>query len=665
MTTPSCSAPVAERFVGTVGLLLVLVALLLPGPHDRAVAEPSVLLVRGDFLGENGLPNQPKAAAAYEAAAGLLRQLNLAYTPYADSRVEEEGLPAAALAVFPYNRAMTEREATAVVGFMAAGGKVVVCFAGHPRVLAALGVSHQGWCPGAGPAARLLVQADWPGCPARVAWPAAQRARLAPGAGGQTAAVWQGTTPAPAIVGNAAGLFIGALPCRSDSRQLPLWRAALGELVPGLWEQMLVTDPAALPGRGRFASFAELRAYLQAAGTQVPGLAPACEQAQLATDLLGQARTALAGGQVPAALEAVTRARQAAESAYWQSYPPVPGELRGAWMCNYAEPSWPEATRALAAGGFNTVFPYMMSGGIAFYRSRALPRHPDVASHGDYLAEAVAAGRAAGISVHTRMLNMSCLFAPAEVKQALAAQGRLMRSAGGKTYDWLCPTNERNRRTEVAAALEMLAYGVQGLQFDYLRYPSASTCYCAACRRKFEADEGLTVARWPEDAAEGCYRGRFADWRREQLTSLVAELSQAVKRARPTALVSAAVFLNWEDHRETFGQDWKVWTDRHLVDFVCPMDYTTDPERFDLYVSRQERWIGGKVPYAAGIGVYADGFHFRGPEQVLEQIRVAREHGSQGFVIFNYQPRLVTDYLPWLRLGVTREPTEFRVGAAE
>lgn len=346
-----------------------------------------------------------------------------------------------------------------------------------------------------------------------------------------------------------------------------------------------------------------------------------------------------------------------------QSFPPVAGELRGVWMCNYAEPSWPVAMQALADANFNAVFPYMMSGGVAFYQSRVLPMHPDLTTHGDYLAEAVAAARAAGVPFHARMLNLSTLFAPAPVRKCLADQGRLMVDTRGKTVNWLCPTNKSNRQAQVDSALEMLAYGVDGIQFDYLRYPSADTCFCKTCRRKFESDMRIKVGKWPEDAARGCYRGRFADWRREQLTSLVGEIYQAVKAAKPSAAVSAAVFLNWEDHRETFGQDWKAWIDRGFVDFVCPMNYTTNPDRFNLYVARQEKWIAGKVPYATGIGINADGYHFEGPEQVLDQIRVAREHGSQGFVIFNYNPALVRDYLPWLKLGATSEPTQFQWSA--
>jgi uncharacterized lipoprotein YddW (UPF0748 family) len=328
-------------------------------------------------------------------------------------------------------------------------------------------------------------------------------------------------------------------------------------------------------------------------------------------------------------------------------------------MHHYADPSWPEAMRHLARANFNAVFPYMMSGGVAFYRSRALPLAAAVREGRDSLSQAVAASRETGVPVHARMLNLSVLFSSPETRAALKKQGRLAVDGDGGTVNWLCPTNPHNRQAQVEAALEMAAYGVAGIQFDYLRYPSADTCCCGNCRRQFERDLGVKVAKWPADVLRGGYRGRFVEWRCAQLTRLVRSISHAVRKQHPQTYVSAAVFLNWEDHRVTFGQDWKVWVEQGLVDFVCPMDYTTNNSRFRLYVTRQRDWIGGKLPFAAGIGVYADGYDFPGPELVTEQVRLAREAGAKGFVIFNYSPDLARDYLPFLAQGLTREPTAF------
>jgi uncharacterized lipoprotein YddW (UPF0748 family) len=643
-----------ERVVGLLGLALLVLAGLLPGPRDVVSAAPAVVLVRGDYLGENGLPNQAKATAAYEAVADILKRLNVPCVASSDSLVEREGLPQAAIAIFPYNRAMTDAEAERILSFMSAGGKAIVCFTGHAAVLATLGVQPAGVIA-APPSAAMAMLEDLPGVGETVKWPAECLAQATANAPARVLAKWQ-PLEAPAIVAGERGLFLTALP-GDGGEQRALWRALLGRMAPALWQQMIETDPSRIPARGRFSSLLHLQQYAQRLAIR-----PACEATSEALQLLTKARQDLEAQRINEALEAVAGARKLTEQAFWQSYPSLPGELRGVWMSNTAEPSWRVATKSLADANFNAIFPYMMSGGVAFYNSNVLPRHPSLATGGDNLREAVAAAKAAGIPIHARMLNMTTLFAPADVRKALALQGRLMMTDRGKTSDWLCPSNSANRKMEVASALEMLAYGVDGIQFDYFRYPGEDTCFCPTCRKCFERDLGAKVANWPADARSGCYRGRFADWRREQLTSLVGEISAAIRQARPGAMVSAAVFLNWESHRENFGQDWKAWVDRGLVDFVCPMDYTTDPKRFELYVTRQEKWIDGKAPYAAGIGVHADGYRFTGPEMVLEQIRVAREHGSKGFVIFNYSGKLVKEYLPWLKLGATAEPTEFLGG---
>lgn len=418
--------------------------------------------------------------------------------------------------------------------------------------------------------------------------------------------------------------------------------------------------PITLPAR--WPSLAEMWAELQVTAPANPALAPALESARQAVGQVAEAQAARLQRDVEQAGQLIRQARQTALTAFYQSYPPVDGELRGVWMHNYASPSWSAALQTLREHHFNAVFPYMMSGGVAFYPSRVLPAHPSVAEKGNFLAAAVKASRQSGVLLHGRMLNLTTLFATPETRRQLAAQGRLMVSATGQTGDWLCPSQPVNRRAQVAAALELAAAGVDGVQFDYLRYPGKNFCFCRSCRQAFEKARGSRVTRWPQDVTEGSLKATFGDWRRGQLTSLVGEITGAVRREYPGVMVSAAVFLNWEGHREAFGQDWKVWVERGLLDFVCPMNYTTNPETFRLYVSRQQQWIGGLLPYASGIGVHATNHHCPGPHMVVEQIRIAREHGSQGFVIFNYSDTLARDYLPSLKLGITRDPTGFRCG---
>jgi len=307
----------------------------------------------------------------------------------------------------------------------------------------------------------------------------------------------------------------------------------------------------------------------------------------------------------------------------------------------------------LARANFNVVFPYVASAGVAYYPSAILPR----ADRGDwdYLQAAVNAAQAAGLEIHPRMLVMQALFAPRAVKDNLAAQGRLAVNSQGKATDWLCPTDPRNQEQLLAVATEIvLRYPVQGLQLDYFRFGDMDTCVCARCRAEFEKAVGVTTGNWPQTAVSGPLRPRFLEWRREKLTELLRALRLQLKAVRPEVRLSVATFPNWRTSQDYVGQAPAAWAKEGLVDFLCPMNYTDDLRRFQGFVEEQTTQLAGVVPLAVGIGAFADNCTFSSPQQMADQIEAARKHGAAGFVVFNYNPRLVTDFLPWMEMGLTR-----------
>lgn len=630
-----------------------------------AATGPGVVVVRGDLLGPGGEPNRPRADSSFRSVCKMLSMLSIPHVVTCDSAVERDGLPGGGVAIFPYNRAVSDREAQVVERFVERGGKVLVLFTGRSDLLGWAGVRFREWRANAGRAAHghLTTLRTLPGVEATLRWSAPQIACVELLEGSEATANWHSNDDAKPVLAAAAGpfgAFVGLLPePEPTEQQARLLRAVLGETMPALWPRIVRTDAASVPLPTRFGTLGDLLAWLGPDHGEVGRPDATRAHAQQAVRCLAQARDALAGGDPGTALQLVTEATRLAQEASWTSYPSVPGELRGVWMHNYAEPSWPQALADVTAAHLNAVFPYMMSGGVAFYESAVLPEHKSVLSHGDYLRKAVAAAADGPVQVHARMLNMSLLFAPDGVRQSLRAQGRCAMDSSGRKLDWLCPSNEANRRVQVESARELVRYGVAGIQFDYLRYPSRSSCVCPTCRKHFERDLQIRVSRWPQDAITGGYRERFNLWRRSQITRIARDVSAAVRAERPDAYVSAAVFLNWEDHVVTFGQDWKAWIEEGIVDFVCPMNYTQDPARLAEYLQRQRGWVAGKTPLICGIGVYADGHRMSGPADLLNQVDVARANGSAGFVIFNYSPALCRDYLPWLAKGATSSPTAF------
>ena len=130
-------------------------------------------------------------------------------------------------------------------------------------------------------------------------------------------------------------------------------------------------------------------------------------------------------------------------------------------------------------------------------------------------------------------------------------------------------------------------------------------------------------------------------------------MAQEVRRVAPGVKISAAVFEDFRITPENIGQDWKKWTDEGLLDFVCPMDYTDSPVRFDRLLDFQAE-IDRKVPVFPGIGLSSTGAGVENrAHRVAEQIAIARKHGYRGFTVFNFDGAAI-EVLPKLSLGPTK-----------
>ena len=186
-------------------------------------------------------------------------------------------------------------------------------------------------------------------------------------------------------------------------------------------------------------------------------------------------------------------------------------------------------------------------------------------------------------------------------------EGRTQVTVEGKPIDWLCPSHPENQRLERESMLEVARkYPIDGLHFDYIRYPDGRSCFCDGCRRRFEADSGRPVANWPADCFHGARQEEYNDWRCRQITTLVAAVHRELKRIRPEAKLSAAVFGDYPECRRSVAQDWPLWIRRGFLDFVCPMDYTKDDEQFARLVRKQVKLVAGRMPIYAGIGIAGD-----------------------------------------------------------
>jgi uncharacterized lipoprotein YddW (UPF0748 family) len=317
--------------------------------------------------------------------------------------------------------------------------------------------------------------------------------------------------------------------------------------------------------------------------------------------------------------------------------------------------SWDQSLKLLAANGFTAIVPNIAWGGSASYPSKVLPVSDIVAQRGDQIAQCLEAAHKAGLQVHVWKVNWNMGWSsPKEFVEQMKRDGRTqVRFDGTSKEPWLCPSHPANQQLEIDSMVEIASnYDVDGIHFDYIRYPDQDYCFCPGCRERFEDSIGQKVANWSADVRKDqAIRAKWLDFRRANITKVVSEVSRLARAKRPGIKISAAVFRDWPTDRDAVGQDWKLWCEKGYVDFVCPMDYTPLNSQFESQVTGQKTWAGN-TPVYPGIGLST--WQSRDPVKVIEQIQITRKHNAGGFMIFEYDAIEAEQVLPLLGLGVTR-----------
>jgi hypothetical protein len=201
-------------------------------------------------------------------------------------------------------------------------------------------------------------------------------------------------------------------------------------------------------------------------------------------------------------------------------------------------------------------------------------------------------------------------------------------------FDWLCPAHPENRELEKNVMVELVRkYDVDGVHFDYMRYPYEPFCYCQNCEQRFSMETGLKIDIWPDDVwKEGKYRGVYLEWRKELITSSAEDIARAIHVFDSYVCVSLAARSGIRTAYLHDGQQWWNWDDKGILDFVCPMNYTPDPEEYLSDIQQHLPLLESSIPYYGGIGLFLN----KKSEMLKESIRKGRLFGQDGFVVFSY-----------------------------
>jgi uncharacterized lipoprotein YddW (UPF0748 family) len=354
------------------------------------------------------------------------------------------------------------------------------------------------------------------------------------------------------------------------------------------------------------------------------------------------------------------------------------GELRGMWVVRESLAS-PQSVHQVVLTAtkyhINALFVQVRGRGDAWYNSPYEPRAERLAGQPkefDPLEQMVREGHAAGLQVHA-WLNTFLTWSgsrPPRSPQHLwnahrnwFACDRAGRCSPHETNDcegaFLQPSNpEVQKHLLNVFTYVATRYDVDGIHFDYCRYAGTAYDFSSGALYRFR---DYMASQIPSAAATRidtrlktdrlayvhAFGGQWAEWRRAQITGIVAKISQTAKAAKPFLQVSAAVFPDANEAYAVRGQDWRGWLKAGYLDAVALMAYDRNTQRV-LKQTREAVAAAGDKQVYTGVGAWR-----LGASDVAHKISEIRKTGAAGVNLFSYDGMHTrANYLDTLARGV-------------
>ena len=306
---------------------------------------------------------------------------------------------------------------------------------------------------------------------------------------------------------------------------------------------------------------------------------------------------------------------------------------------------------------FNNVMYYTVNIGMANYPSALVPWNESLTGEigkdpgWNPLATAIEMAHSRGILVHAKLniylawlVNKPLPTSPLHPVNAhpewilVGRDGKMMSNDGEHLFFNPCHPEVQNLVYDYCLEIAN-NYNVDGLHFDYIRFPNTGYSWDPVTLNRFWARYGKSPDSLPNE---------WAQWRRDQITNLLIRIKTAIRRHHWNIVLGADVWADRTSGVNGALQDMELWRERKILDFDVPMLYTTDIGSFDSWLSDHQNHTHGRFVFP-GIAAHQMG----GNTSFLdEQITLSRDHHTSGVVIYkdsalfpNNVPNAMAEYL--------------------
>ena len=170
--------------------------------------------------------------------------------------------------------------------------------------------------------------------------------------------------------------------------------------------------------------------------------------------------------------------------------------------------------------------------------------------------------------------------------------------------------------------------GLDGIQFDYIRYPDEHPFYGYTKNNmdRFKKATGRETVEEPDKL--------WKDWKRAQVTELLELLVKKIRAIRPGIQISTTGCMPCSRAYLEAFQDWPGWLKRGLVDFVTIMTYTPNPPEFKKWITAAMNAAGDFKKVNIAIGAYKMA---RLPRAFAWEFELCERSDCNACVVFHYE----------------------------
>ncbi|GEM_PF-4489724 len=248
--------------------------------------------------------------------------------------------------------------------------------------------------------------------------------------------------------------------------------------------------------------------------------------------------------------------------------------------------------------GFNILYVETLWTGYANHPSEYLEMHPDIKGNtygeysSDYLKAFITEAHKRGIEVHA----WNEIFFSGSTARPLSnllrdnPEWRMLNHDGTDVQNstkFSDPANLELRQYLVDYHTELFSnYDLDGMQFDYIRYPSlnaenhpgvrSDSGYTEAAMSRFKEEYGITGDVKTLVDSDSDILEKFSEFRRQQVTDSLIAIRDAVLEARAGTEISMAIAPRPNEARTRYLQPWPEWIEAGLIDHIAPMIYHGD-----------------------------------------------------------------------------------------